>query len=514
MRRTVALLLVSLLPASAAAQQKPIAFLPPMLDTEAINIGARRELFVDQTILGALSGSATRHLFYFEPATTQRSDVAMTWNADWEGSWTRYGTYIRDDDVIRAWYTACHTDGNHKNRSCYAVSRDGLTFAKPVLGLFEWEGSKQNNILFDQDSFIDALGQKVDQSHNFAPFVDTNPAALPEARYKGVGGLGENLGPNTGLYSFESADGIHWELKSKQRPILSNQYRFDSKNQAFWDPVSRRYALYFRNLRNSRGEVGIKAKDWRRDIMVSFSTNFVDWSEPQWLVYHRDDGQPGMNLDHLYTNEIKPYKRAPHIYLGFPARLISGSRVQPMFMASRDGVHFYRWLEHPMIPFTAPADREKNRSNHLWQEMVEIAGEPDRYSMYASENLGIKGHPDGSSPRLRRFTIRKDGFVSLRATGADGLVTTKPLIFSGKKLTVNYNAQVGDGGRLSVAILDEDMQPIPAFAAVNCDPLTGDAIDQVVTWEGKSDVRSLAGKKVYLQFHLREADLFAFKFWE
>ena len=116
MRRTVALLLVSLLPASAAAQQKPIAFLPPVLDTEAINIGARRELFVDQTILGALSGSATRHLFYFEPATTQRSDVAMTWNADWEGSWTRYGTYIRDDDVIRGWYTACHTDGNHKNR--------------------------------------------------------------------------------------------------------------------------------------------------------------------------------------------------------------------------------------------------------------------------------------------------------------------------------------------------------------------------------------------------------------
>ena len=45
---------------------------------------------------------------------------------------------------------------------CYAESRDGVTFAKPDLQLFEHNGSKQNNIIWT------GVG-----THNFAPFLDT-----------------------------------------------------------------------------------------------------------------------------------------------------------------------------------------------------------------------------------------------------------------------------------------------------------------------------------------------------
>ena len=135
--------------------------------------------------------------------------------------------------------------------------------------------------------------------------------------------------------------------------------------------------------------------------------------------------------------------------------------------------------------------------------------------MYASENLGISGHhPDGSFPRLRRFRIRKDGFASVRAGAAGGALVTKPLVFTGARLTVNYDARLDGGGHLKIGILDEEHKPIPGFASGDCDPLTSDAIDQNVTWSGEGDVSSLAGRRVHLRFAMARADLFSFKFDE
>lgn len=287
---------------------------------------------------------------------------------------------------------------------------------------------------------------------------------------------------------------------------------FDSVNRAFWDELRKRYVLYFRYWRSENGQEGYRPGCFR-DIQVCFSDDFVTWSKPQWLVYHRDDGQPGMKLEQLYTNEIKPYKRAPHIYLGFPARYVGYT--EPMLMASRDGIHFYRWMEHPLIAKTAPADRHKNRSNHIWQDMVELPDEPNTYSMYASENLGIDGpHADGSFPRVRRFTIRKDGFVSVRTGAEQGELITKPLRFDGDTLTVNYDAGLNGGGAMHVEILDQNRTPISGFTAADCDPLAGDEIDATVTWKGRAEVRSLAGRPIYLRFVLENADLFSFRFAE
>jgi len=182
-------------------------------------------------------------------------------------------------------------------------------------------------------------------------------------------------------------------------------------------------------------------------------------------------------------------------------------------MASRDGIHFYHWMEHPVISKSAPGDRDNIRSNHLWQEMVELPDEPDTYSMYASENLGIKGpHKDGSFPRVRRLTIRKDGFVSVRAEDELGELVTKPLIFAGDKLTINYNAQLTKEGSVRVEILDETQRPISGFTVNDCDPLSKDEIDATVTWRGRADIGSLAGQTIHLRLVLKHADVFSFQF--
>jgi|GEM_PF-4073786 len=99
------------------------------------------------------------------PATTEANDVAMTHDLDWEGPWCRYAKYIQDKGVIKAWYMGHHTYDFNKEkkicggRLCYAVSQDGWTFTKPNLGLYDWKGSKYNNVLFDDATFKAADGK-------------------------------------------------------------------------------------------------------------------------------------------------------------------------------------------------------------------------------------------------------------------------------------------------------------------------------------------------------------------
>src|SRR5207248_850852 len=59
--------------------------------------------------------------------------------------------------------------------------------------------------------------------------------------------------------------------------------------------------------------------------------------------------------EHLYTNAVTPYFRAPHLYVGLPMRFVPDRQLAPehpypgvsdgVFMSSRDGVHFRRFLE-------------------------------------------------------------------------------------------------------------------------------------------------------------------------
>ncbi|MGI9242547.1 MAG: hypothetical protein ACR2RV_17245 [Verrucomicrobiales bacterium] len=266
--------------------RRPIAFEAPTLDSEPLNIGSRRELFVDNYIIGALRGGANRHMFEMTPATIETKDVAMTYDADWEGPWCRYAKYIQEGGVIKAWYMGHHTyqwneDRKiHGGRLCYAVSKDGRTFQKPNLGLYNWLGSKSNNVLFDDVTFKAKDGNGWIAAHQFNPFIDTNPAAPPSARYKGFSGQGHHCG-KTGLYTYTSADGIRWKIAS-DGPIVSSEYSLDSCNQGFWDAERQRYAVYFRHLRNEKGESGIKAPGWKRDILVTFSKDFISWPRSSW----------------------------------------------------------------------------------------------------------------------------------------------------------------------------------------------------------------------------------------
>ena len=73
------------------------------------------------------------------------------------------------------------------------------------------------------------------------------------------------------------------------------------------------YREYHRDFRQGRDSRGNKNG---RDIKTATTRDFLDWPDPVWLNY-----SPGRTSE-LYTNQVNPYYRAPHIYLGFPTRYI------------------------------------------------------------------------------------------------------------------------------------------------------------------------------------------------
>ena len=367
----------------------------------AIDIGSRLEPLWDSYLIESMEGVEQ---ILHEPIPRE---VALTTDAPWEGNTSCYFTVFEDDGLFRMYYRGSNFDLKTKKageqRVCYAVSVDGLHWTKPELGLFEYEGSKANNIMWE--------GEAV---HNFSPFKDRNPECPPDARYKAVAS-----GPDKAkLLAFKSSDAVHWELM-REAPIIT-EGAFDSHNLAFWDGYRQRYVEFHRGFAD-----GVRA------IMTSATKDFLDWPEPQWLEY--TEGTPN---EHLYTNGITAYHRAPHIFIGFPKRFRPDRDLKVhhhpgvsdgLFMTSRDGLLFHRWREAFLRPGPDPT-RWVNRNNMIaWGVMQTGSGDPNRpdeLSIYSTEGYYV------GPCELRRHTIRLDGFVSIQAPATGGTFTTKVLTFA------------------------------------------------------------------------------------
>ncbi len=482
-------------------------------DRQALDVGSRRELFVDGALIDRLEGQLQLRLHHPTPRET-----ALVHDAAWEGSGSGYHSVFRDGDRYRMYYKAWHLDvsggklnsGRHPLYCCYAESSDGVRWEKPALGLHEFAGSKENNIVITSGK---RGPLNVDAGHP-AVFKDDNPDAAPDARYKAIL---RSASPN-GLLPFKSPDGLHWNPLT-DAPILGGLGAFDSQNLAFWDATLGKYRAYWRIFTE-----GVRA------IRTATSDDLVHWSKPVDLTYVDSPAE------HLYTNQIKPYHRAPHILIGFPTRYVDrgwsdSMRALPerehreqrsaahprygtaltegLLMASRDGVHFHRYNEAFLRPGIQRPDTWHYGHQYLAWHLVEtesaLPGAPPELSLYAGESYWTE---PGSA--VRRYTLRLDGFVSAAAPHAGGELITRPLTFSGRQLRLNFATSAA--GSLRVEIQQADGRAVEGFALDNCPEMFGDTVDREVTWQQGADVAALAGRPVRLRFVLRDADLFAFQF--
>ena len=479
---------------------------------------SRLELLVDDWLVERFEGDAALHLH--EPSG---KEVVLMNDKAWEDTSLGYVSVLKDGDLFRMYYRGHHHGSGEDARGepmCYAESRDGIRWTKPNLGLFRFRGSSDNNIVLGgdgrkylpTDKWQGKLGTHTGLGWrgDMVPFIDTSPTVKPDARYKALvrGARGAHQIPEKytdyGMYPFKSPDGLHWTLMT-EKPVITKG-RFDSQNLAFWDPVRGRYVAFVRDL----------LKGYMRNVHMAVSDDFVSWTEPVPLKYSD-------NVDReMYTNGVLPYERAPHILIAFPTEYtdrFAVARVHPILMTSRDGGYSFLRRREPLIPCSAPRQRDGNRANYLAHGLVR--GNEGEYFVYATEGYGyeeIDALPEWKKKsfvprmRLRRFTFRVDGFVSVRSGPDGGTIVTKPFVLNGSQLDLNYIAWPRPAGEIRVEIQDANGEPLKGLTLNDCKPLRGDEIDRPVTWWSGLTPGDYAGKPVRLRFQLKHADLFSFRF--
>jgi len=479
----------------------------------ATPIGSRLELFEDNALVESMSG-LTLQLHRPTPA-----EIAITFDAPWEGNGNHYITVLKDGDLYRMYYRSVPGKVPASGEGWalyvgYAESRDGIHFTKPNLGIVEYKGSKANNLILgtgDKPGPDDVQRQKRSPwtlpAANFTPFIDTNPATLPAERYKATGGIG------AGLYALVSPDGIHWTQKGEV-PIIAQEIRpkpnnlFDSQNSVFWDTVQKQYVAYLRDSYPLPGN-GEMTRATRRSV----SQDFLKWSDPEWISY---GNQP---INQFYTNAITPYFRAPHIYLGFPMRfLLSRNAKLPaeydalrgkgmtdsVFISSRDGTNWSRRFLGAFVPPGPDPLNWTDRNNTVSLGLVPTG--KDEMSVYYLQHFRLP------SIHVRRGVLRLDGIVSVNAPYEGGELVTKPITFSGRTLVVNYATSAA--GSLRVELQDANGQPLPGFSLKDSLELFGDSVRQTITWDSNPDLKRLAGTPVRLRFVMKDADLYSYQFQE
>lgn len=461
--------------------------------SEVIDIGSRRELFVDRYLIDSMHGVRLRL------QTPQYAGVALTCDQPWEGAYSQYFTIIRDGDIYRMYYRGLPVlaDNSNLESTCYAESRDGIHWAKPNIGLYEVDGTFDNNVI---------LHGQTPASHNFAPFLDTRIGVAPSQRFKSLSGSG-----HSGLMAYASADGFHWNKLCSEAVITAGA--FDSMNVAFWSESEECYICYFRTY-SEGGDHGI------RTISRVTSPDFINWSEPTAMTYG------DVPLEHLYTNQTVPYYRAPHIYIALPMRFfpdrsaLSAATLDKLgvdaayrkyaqnectdgvLMTTRGGSRFDRTFMEAFVRPGLDPGNWVSRSVMAARGMVQTG--PNEISLYYEQRDGQK------SKHLARFTIRTDGFASLHAPYAGGEIVTKLVAFDGDKLALNCSTSAA--GSIRVEIQDANGKPVPGFALDECESIIGDAIEHEVEWKARASLASLIGKPIRMRIVMHDSDLYAFQF--
>lgn len=483
----------------------------PLIAANApIDLGSRLELLVDRFLVERLEGISLKL------AEPRPAGVALRYERVWEQVPTGTATIVEDGGLYRLYYTALPMDYKSESAEsnlCYAESRDGITWTKPNLGLVEFRGSRDNNILMPgntEDRF----------TANFAPFRDRRPGVPADERFKAVGGVWPK-----GVFVLASADGIRWR-KWREQPVFTAG-AFDSQNIAFWSEAEQCYVLFFRVF---SGTDHTKISKWEmagyRTIAKTTSPDLVNWSAPQRMSFGDTP------LEHLYENRTHPYPRAPHLYISYPMRFVPGRRflsdeklsklkVLPsylnitghthnipnevsdtVFMTSRGG---YRYDRTFMEAFLRPGVDEAN-----WVSRNGIAATGTLVTGPAEMSVYVGQHYMQPTAYVGRFTLRLDGFASWHAPYAGGEVLTKPIKVSGTTLLVN--GATSAAGSLRVEVQTEDGEPIPGYTLAESREMVFDSIEYPVRWAARNGLEALAGKTVRLRFVMKDADLYALRF--
>ncbi|HEX5102624.1 MAG TPA: hypothetical protein VFV87_02355 [Pirellulaceae bacterium] len=474
--RSLALAVVCSITLAAAAQTA--------LPSEPVEIGTQPQLFVDQYIVDNTwtLRYKTQHIDRVFHAPEKHLQNPLIKGA------AGYVCIAHDAAVgqYHLWYQT-HIAGDDEAKTQYAIayarSQDGLDWELPSLGLHEWNGSKDNNVVI--------RGKRGRAS---SPWL----LDVPVKDRRGYKYLLMYRDAD-GSHLVGTNDGVHFDPASDQQ---IQHLHSDTQNAIVYDPHQRQYVMYCRAkavYRAGQTEM-IDTGESRRVARIA---NQELWS--QW---------PRQAANILLPDELDTKERY-HAFYGMPTTVYAGTffgfvwpfrwndRIHTELAWSRDGIHFERHPLRPkLIDYGPPG---------AWDDEMVFASSwaevGDEWRIYYA---GWDG-PHNTRERtggIGLATLRKEGFVSLRGPAGGGVVCTRVLTWPGGKLLVN--ATTGPAGQLTVRISDADRKVLPGFDYADCVPFTGDSTAVQIAWKSAS-IEDLQGQDLRLEIFIQDADLYSFR---
>ena len=223
----------------------------------------------------------------------------------------------------------------------------------------------------------------------------------------------------------------------------------------------------------------------RRTIAYAETDRFDRWPEPRPIVETRPTDEPDVDI---YTNAYTPWPGA-EARLMFPAFFLRNpDTVEPHLMTSRDGLHWERHMDGPIIP-AGPPGSDNEGGAYLGVGVVGMR--PGEWSVPLSPEATTHNQGEGGVHRHNGYvclaTWRRDGFVSLEAED-EGHFSTVPMRFQrrearGQRLdSLRRGDPVRAGRPPPTRHWGRDGWPLPAETVAgrslaDCDPITGDHPD-------------------------------------
>lgn len=431
------------------------------------------QLFIDD----ALVSSRTNLVRRYHPFQKHRGNPILKVDRPWEANVVAaFGVLENDEGSGYRLYYNCWTPKGDPAHSymCLATSRDGLTWEKPSLGLHEWNGSRDNNIL----------------PHGPSSIMRTPWETDPARRYQGVAGM---------YHAVASPDGIRWTQQSPETIVKGGD-----TSHFYHDPIARAFRA---NVKVNANVSGMR----RRCVGFSETTDLTKFP-PLRLIMAPDDlddrwCRPGtVERTHFYACPVSRYES---VYIGllqiYRAEDPEGYFHGPLWLelvTSRDGIHFQR-EEGDRPPLLDLGKFRTFDHGMVFAPPPIVVGDEIRlyYTGYDELHDLLPYHS-----AIGLATLRKDGFASLDADEAPGAVVTTRLSGAEGPLRVNCDAR---GGKLRVAVLDADGHELPGYGLADCVPVTGNSVRHEVAWRGHRGLPSGSGS-IRLKFALEHARLYSF----
>ena len=451
-------------------------------------VGKRKQLLVDDHVI-ASSKNLRRELGKVTKLNGGRP--VMVRDQPWEKVCTYYGTALHDGKKFQLWYRASYSPW----ALGYAESIDGVNWKKPKLGLVEFGGTKQNNI----------VDTKLGLAYAFSCFIDKNEKDAKH-KYKCCWGHPRKIRACIGY----SADGIRWHPYNKGEPVTWRAA--DTHSQLLWDEDAKVYRLFTRTDYARFLRARMEVRGFRAMTNPDVKSNPLNWKLGRNGVLDRKPDTYKRRQVYSMTDWIHEGVHFGLITLfEYPGDRSEGPidykkrhdrDVLTFYLAtSRDAVHWdFQWVYagKPFVPRGKSGTFDKdevippaNIITHRDRHWIYYSGSTERHGDLK------KKHGIGCA------TVKLDRLIGLSAGKTAGQFTTHPFVLAGDALEVNADTSAGS---MDVEVLTSGGKRHPGYSATIA---RSDGLRLQPRFA--NDLSQLRGRAIRLRFKLKKAKIYAFQ---